>query len=236
MRCCAHILNLVVNDGLKDVHNSIASIQTTVRFVSYDKIMLCFSLCSLHIDVFFSHRIICGCFRWNSTYMMLHVAEKFQVAFEKLDFEDSSYVEVFGITGPPTIVDWENVRAFLNFLKIFYEATKVFSTSSHVSLHVAFHQLSSIYFELKQSAMNLNTIFAMMGFDIKKKYEKYWGNINNINQLSYFGVIFDPRYKFEFVDWSFKEMYLDDANFAKKFSTSLKENLFHMYNWYKIDY
>nr|KYP38025.1 Putative AC transposase [Cajanus cajan] len=238
MRCCAHILNLVVNDGLKDVHNSIANIRTAVRFVrSSPQRLAKFKEC-VEFSKIECKKLLCLDVptRWNSTYMMLDAAEKFQVAFEKLDFEDSSYLEVFGIAGPPTTIDWENVRAFLKFLKIFYEATKVFSTSSHVSLHVAFHQLSSIYFELKQSNMNLNTILAMMGFNMKQKYDKYWGNINNINQLLYFGVIFDPRYKFEFVDWSFKEMYLDDANFDENLSTSLKENLFHMYNWYKTGY
>nr|KYP60303.1 Putative AC transposase [Cajanus cajan] len=143
MRCCAHILNLVVNDGLKDVHNSIASIRTAVRFVrSSPQRLAKFKEC-VEFSKIECKKLLCLDVptTWNSTYMMLDAAEKFQVAFEKLDFEDSSYVEVFGIVGPPTTIDWENVRAFLKFLKIFYEATKVFSTSSHASLHVAFHQL-----------------------------------------------------------------------------------------------
>ncbi|KAF7820633.1 zinc finger BED domain-containing protein RICESLEEPER 2-like [Senna tora] len=33
MRCCAHILNLIVMDGLKEVHDSIVKIRNAVRFV-----------------------------------------------------------------------------------------------------------------------------------------------------------------------------------------------------------
>lgn len=33
VRCCAHILNLVINNGLRDVHNSIPTIRNVVRFV-----------------------------------------------------------------------------------------------------------------------------------------------------------------------------------------------------------
>nr|KYP73700.1 Putative AC9 transposase [Cajanus cajan] len=33
VRCCAHILNLVVNDGLKDYHESISRIRNVVRYV-----------------------------------------------------------------------------------------------------------------------------------------------------------------------------------------------------------
>ena len=33
VRCCAHILNLVVNDGLKEMHESISKIRNAIRFV-----------------------------------------------------------------------------------------------------------------------------------------------------------------------------------------------------------
>jgi len=33
VRCCAHILNLVVNDGLKEYHSSISKIRNVVRYV-----------------------------------------------------------------------------------------------------------------------------------------------------------------------------------------------------------
>ena len=33
MRCAAHILNLVVKDGLKDLHPSIVKVRAAVRFV-----------------------------------------------------------------------------------------------------------------------------------------------------------------------------------------------------------
>ena len=167
---------------------------------------------------------------------MLDDAEKLQAAFDRLDDEDLSFREFFGIDGPPSSYDWENVRAFIKFLKIFFYATKVFSASQEVSLHVAFHQLSSIYCELKKSSMNLNTILATMGFEMKMKYDKYWGKVENINQFLYFGVIFDPRYKLRYVEWSFKDMYSDEDEFAKNLSTSLNHNLLKMYNCYKQAY
>lgn len=35
MRCCSQIINLVVNDGLKDASSSIAKIRHVVRFVIF---------------------------------------------------------------------------------------------------------------------------------------------------------------------------------------------------------
>ena len=33
MRCCAHILNLIVSDGLKDLESCIANVRHAVRYV-----------------------------------------------------------------------------------------------------------------------------------------------------------------------------------------------------------
>ncbi|KAF7822019.1 zinc finger BED domain-containing protein RICESLEEPER 2-like [Senna tora] len=81
MRCCAHILNLIVMDGLKDVNDSILKIRNEVRYV-----------------------------RWNSTYLMLESALKFQSAFERLEYTSSDFLLEFGresdrTKGPLTLVD-----------------------------------------------------------------------------------------------------------------------------------
>ncbi|MCH95437.1 zinc finger BED domain-containing protein RICESLEEPER, partial [Trifolium medium] len=56
--------------------------------------------------------------RWNSTYLMLAAAEKYQVAFDKLEDTDAAYRGFFDDDddSPPSNFDWENVRAFVNFL------------------------------------------------------------------------------------------------------------------------
>ena len=33
MRCCAHILNLIVNEGIKENDSSITSVRNAIRFV-----------------------------------------------------------------------------------------------------------------------------------------------------------------------------------------------------------
>jgi hypothetical protein len=49
-----------------------------------------------------------------------------------------------------------------------------------------------------------------------QKYEKYWGNLGNMNQLLYFSVILDPRFKLRYVEWCFEEMYADDSSFKEQ--------------------
>ncbi|KAF7824055.1 zinc finger BED domain-containing protein RICESLEEPER 2-like [Senna tora] len=78
--------------------------------------------------------------RWNSTYLMLDRALKFEKAFSRYESQDAHYVlEHLGegkSRGIPTRKDWENARIFVKFLKVFYDVTNVvsgtlFATSSN---------------------------------------------------------------------------------------------------------
>ncbi|KAL0015202.1 hypothetical protein SO802_002271 [Lithocarpus litseifolius] len=132
MRCAAHILNLIVQKGLKGIHNSIVKVRNAVRYVKLspkrmdrfkeaveDEKIQSKSLLSLDVPT-----------RWNSTYLMLEAAKKFETAFDRMHEEDvefsSYFMEVDGNgkqkhIGPPKGEDWVNVRMFCNFLRLFYE-------------------------------------------------------------------------------------------------------------------
>jgi hypothetical protein len=239
MRCCAHVLNLVVSDGLKDIHPSVSSVRNAVRFVRSSphraaKFKECIDFAGIQCKKFVCLDVST---RWNSTYLMLDAAEKYKVAFDKLEDADAAYRDFFDHDeSPPSDYDWENVRAFVKFLKYFYEATKVFSVSTQASLHTAFPHLATIYIELKKASMNLNGCFATVAKDMLQKYEKYWGNIGNMNQLLYFGCILDPRFKLRYVEWCFEDMYADDSSFKEQLLEIISSNLSKMYDCYQRDH
>ncbi|KAK2408982.1 zinc finger BED domain-containing protein RICESLEEPER [Trifolium repens] len=81
--------------------------------------------------------------------------------------------------------------------------------------------------------MDLNTVVAVMAVDMKSKYDKYWGDVVKMNQFLYFGVVFDPRFKFDFIEWSFEDMYGAGSELAKDMALSVRENVFKLYNLYK---
>jgi hypothetical protein len=68
--------------------------------------------------------------RWNTTFFMLEGAEKCQAIFQLMEQFDKKFkpslivekIEKNGL-GPPTCVDWNRIRIFLKFLKLFYDAT-----------------------------------------------------------------------------------------------------------------
>jgi hypothetical protein len=233
-RCCAHILNLVVLDGLKTNNLVISKIRTAVKFVrSSPQRLAKFKECVGFAGIT-SKKLLCLDVptRWNTLYLMLEAAEKYQIAFDKLDVEDITYLEYFGDSSPPSYEDWDKARAFMKFLKIFYDATNVFSASTSLTIHSAFHQLSTIHNELKMAVLDSDPVMSDMGRDMKLKYDKYWGNIANMNELIYFGVILDPCYKMRFLEFEFPNMYNDQPAVGKELLSKVKDKLFKLYDWY----
>lgn len=238
MRCCAHVLNLIVRDGLQVANTSISSVRNAIRFVrSSPHRALKFKECVEYAGILCKKSVCLDVStRWNSTYLMLDSAEKFQSAFEKLEDADEAYRDFFEVDSPPSSQDWDNVRVFIKFLKNYYEATKIFSVSTKASLHTAFPYLASIYIELKRLNMDLNGLFAEVARDMLEKYSKYWVDITKMNQLLYFGVIFDPRYKLRFVEWCFDDMYGKNSETSKSLLKDINDNLLTMFNLYKQQY
>ncbi|KAL4619674.1 hypothetical protein ACB092_06G097000 [Castanea dentata] len=194
MCCCAHILNLIVQSGLKSIHESIAKVRNAVRYVRasparFEKFQECVenekikAKCLLSLDV---------PIRWNSTYLMLECALKFDGHY-KLFFCESDGNGKKPI-GPPNYLDWENVKTFVKFLGIFYEATLRFSGSLFVTSNTHFHELIIIEDQLQYlCSVDGDPILKSMAVEMKRKYDKYWGSMDNINLMFFVAVVLDPK-------------------------------------------
>ena len=80
MRCCAHIVNLVVGDALKELDVSIARVRDAVRYVKLSPNRFqAFKNYAMKLNIE-SMNLLCLDVptRWDSTYQMLENAEKFK--------------------------------------------------------------------------------------------------------------------------------------------------------------
>ena len=82
--------------------------------------------------------------RWNSTYLMLMTALKFQTAFDRMAEVDKPYEVYFvekennvKMVGPLGPEDWESAERIVKFLKVFNDATLLFSASLSVTSNFA---------------------------------------------------------------------------------------------------
>ncbi|WVZ77240.1 LOW QUALITY PROTEIN: hypothetical protein U9M48_025128 [Paspalum notatum var. saurae] len=142
MRCAAHIVNLIVQDGLKEVDISIKRVRAAVRFIKNGtsrlvKFRECLALEKVDIKAFLSLDV---CTRWNSTYDMLKAACAYKKVFTRYAEEDPYYtIELISDKGPgvPDEQDRDNAKKMAEFLGHFADITKrVYASLSVTRSHL----------------------------------------------------------------------------------------------------
>lgn len=152
LRCSAHIINLIVKDGLSAVDVNVSAIRNAICYVRSNTTRL--RSFELRVD---SGKLTRGSLpldcktRWNSTYLMLSKALEFRVAFNKMEAEDRLYNDYFlefdnGIKriGPPEMVDWKAIERLVRFFVIFYNSTLVVSASTSLNSFKCYGEIVTI--------------------------------------------------------------------------------------------
>jgi len=232
VRCCAHILNLIVTDGLKHHNKSIDRVRHAVRYVKASPNRLqTFKRCVEKMKIE-SKAILCldVATRWNSTYKMLENAEKFEHAFKRMEYEDLEYILHFRDGNydrrPPNEDDWETCRKFVKFLKLFYNATKRFSGSLYVTSNAFFDEIYMIKRKIDLFSRSEDHFLYSMAKTMKEKFDKYWGSGEDSskkgNVLLYVAVVLDPRKKLDYLNYCLLNFYGENV---AKIITDLVENV-----------
>lgn len=223
VKCCAHILNLIVKEGLKEVDVSIEKVRECVKYVKGSpsrkkKFVECVvhtfldSKRSLKQDV---------PTRWNSTYLMISSALYYRLAFCHLELSDSNFKH------NPSREEWEKLEKICAFLELFYDATTVFSSVRIPTSNLYFPEVFTIQLRLIEEMDSYDAYMKKIATDMYSKFDKYWKEYSPLLAIA---VVFDPRYKLHFVEFSYRKLYGSDGMLeAAKF----KSKLFSIFESYK---
>lgn len=214
VRCIAHSINLVVQDGLKgnDEHVAISRVRWVVRYIRssparYKRFQECDQLEKLETNKLLSLDVST---RWNSTYLMLESAICLKRAFDAYDEADLAFridLSKKPYDGVPNEHDWDRCKLLLKFLKHFYKLTLRISGSLYVTSNIMFHEISEVDMLLKQWLESADFELSLMAKRMKEKYDKYLGSIEKMNKILYYVAILDLLHKLEFVEFSFDRIY-----------------------------
>nr|XP_027083603.1 zinc finger BED domain-containing protein RICESLEEPER 2-like [Coffea arabica] len=221
VRCCAHILNLIVQDGLKEIDKSVELIRECVKYVKGSQTRkLRFTECITQTSLDSKKALVQDVpIRWNSTYRMLSSALYYRLAFGHLQLSDSNF------RCCPSLEEWERVEKICGFLQVFYEATNAFSGSKYPTSNLYFPQVFKIQLELSEECNSLNDFMRRIGSQMFVKFNKYWSEFNLLLAIA---VVFDPWYKFQFIEFSYNKLYGPGSNELVK----IRNALFDVYNEY----
>ncbi|XP_031112250.1 zinc finger BED domain-containing protein RICESLEEPER 2-like [Ipomoea triloba] len=223
MRCIAHILNLVVQDGLKYADESVKRVRDAVRWVRNSPARLqkfreladligVEAKSALHLDVPTG---------WNSTYIMLNTVIEYQRVFDMLAETDPSFSA--DLDDVPCFLDWSSVESLVKLLKTFYEMTVRISGSLYVTSNTFFSEISDLSFMLEDMVLAEPETDKVMGQQMKTKFHKYWGDLAKMNFLIFYANILDPRDKEEYMPHQFVQLYGEekDKSFFAKVQTAM---------------
>jgi hypothetical protein len=227
VRCCAHILNLLVQDGLSKIKDIIFNVRESVKYVNHNDARLkafCDVVEQKHLK---ERKLIIDCpTRWNSTYNMLSTALKFKIAFAAYKEREPHYDHA------PSLEEWDKVEKVCKLLEVFNRATHVISGS----LSTIFNFSTLLFLELFNitTVLNLNVgseyptanlylsevwkvkqildkadedddlFMREMARPMKMKFDKYWGECNLLMAIA---SVLDPRCKLHMVRICFPKIY-----------------------------
>ena len=219
--CCAHILNLIVQDGLKEIDEAVVKVRESIKYIKGSsarkyKFYDCVQQISLGEKIGLRQDVPT---RWNFTYTKLKSAIYYRRAFAHLQLSDSNYKNCL------THEEWDKVLKISKFLGLFYEITCLFFRTKFPTSNLFFPHAFVIQHSLKEVMDSRDVFLQKMGVQMNLKFEKYWSECSVILAIA---VILDPRFKIQFVEWAYSRLYGNDSYEFKRVKDTM-QSLFELY-------
>ncbi|XP_060965659.1 zinc finger BED domain-containing protein RICESLEEPER 2-like [Cannabis sativa] len=184
MKCSAHILNLIVQQGLGAIQGAIKTIRESVVFwTGTPKRVEKFEEAKKGLSCSSNKRLVLDCkTRWNSTYLMLTSAITYKDVFSRLIHTEKNYKK------EPSERDWLLAKVMCEKLKLFYN----YWTSIHGILAIATvldprfkMKLIEYYFPKIYVGEYQNEVkrSRMLCYDLVKEYKSNDGKENILEPL-----------------------------------------------------
>ncbi|KAJ0981634.1 hypothetical protein J5N97_009889 [Dioscorea zingiberensis] len=222
MRCCAHILNLIVQDGLKVMGDGIERVRDSVAFwTATPKRQQTFKENVQLLNINYSKQLMLDCkTRWNSTYLMLSVALEYKDVFYRLEQRDPLFIS------SPTDEDWVLAEEICKKLLVFYNASNAFSGRKYPTSNVFFPLMCEIKLSLSTWAKSSIETIRNMATSMSTKFDKYWEKVHGIMGVA---TVLDPRYKLKLLEYFFPHLYGHLADYEMQRITNYCYDLLHEY-------
>ncbi|XP_026380873.1 zinc finger BED domain-containing protein RICESLEEPER 2-like isoform X1 [Papaver somniferum] len=221
--CCAHILNLMVQEGLRTVNVAVEKVRGSVKYLKASEVTNALFLhTAMKLDLTPTRDLCLDVpTRWSSTSNMLDSCIAYQKVFEHLKLIDENYQDC------PTSEEWEQIAAVSKLLKAFYDVTNMFAGSKRPTANVYFQGIWKIQMILKKEHSSSNEIVRLMADRMQIQFVKFWTVISPILAIA---VVMDPRRKLSFVDFCYQKLYPETYILEVKKVRDKMDSLYRQYS------
>ncbi|XP_058776849.1 zinc finger BED domain-containing protein RICESLEEPER 2-like [Vicia villosa] len=186
VRCCAHILNLLVQDGLNMIKVYVDKIRNGVKYLLNSETR-CKSFKKIVDELQLEGRmqVLDTKTRWNSTWLMLSTAYHYREVWPRYAEENGAFLSFL-----PDANDWEDVHDICKFLEVFADVTSIISGTSYPTANLFLSELYRVKVLLNNpSSISHNPQLQALASEVKLKYDKYWSESNTLISI---GAVLDP--------------------------------------------
>ncbi|KAB8109673.1 hypothetical protein EE612_046023, partial [Oryza sativa] len=194
VRCNAHILNIMVQNGTRLITSAIANVRDIVKTItSIPSPMQIFNSVVQRMGLKTKSRLVVDVpHRWNATYDMIHDSLAYKAAINIYATEQHHET--------PSDSDWGKAESLHGFLQAFSDATKTFSTDRHPTSHLFLKMVLAIRDVLLDERWEQDQLLQEMANAMYVKFQKYW-NVPNIVLLVV--AVMDPTQKIDYLRFYF---------------------------------
>ncbi|XP_026459235.1 zinc finger BED domain-containing protein RICESLEEPER 1-like [Papaver somniferum] len=225
VRCCAHILALIVKEGLKEIDPAVLKIRASVKSLKKSQVIKqkfldivnTLGMCGIKRGIRQDVKT-----RWNSTYLMLDSCILYKPVFSHLKLVDSDYEDC------PTDEEWEQIEVVTKFLKVFHDITKIFSGSKYPTSNLYFERICQVQVLLKKESRNDIEFIRNMVKEMQAKFDSYWKELSPILAMA---VVLDPRSKMNFVKFTYSKLYPEVRELEREVN-KVRSNMTALFNEY----
>ncbi|KAH1061081.1 hypothetical protein GYH30_004536 [Glycine max] len=199
VRCCARILNLLVQDGLNTIKDIIFNIRESVKYINLNDARLKAFCVVVEQKRLKEMKLVIDCpTRWNSTFNMFSTTLKFKIAFASYKEKEPHY------NYAPSLEEWNQVEKVCKLLEVFNLATHVISGSEYPTANLYLAEVWKVKQILDKEIEDEDLFIREMAGPMKKNFDKYWGECNMLMAIA---SVLDPRCKFHMVSTCFPLIY-----------------------------
>ncbi|XP_011080812.1 zinc finger BED domain-containing protein RICESLEEPER 2-like [Sesamum indicum] len=222
VRCCAHILNLIAQDGLSDIKDIVDVIRDSVEYVRRsDARFKIFSEIVKQLNLP-DKKLVDDCrTRWNSTYEMLAAAIKFKDVFPMFADREPHYDIC------PSAEDWTKAEKVCSVLELFWTAMHIVSGSDYPTSNLFLNEVSRVKVLLDKKSLEHDIFIQNMVARMKNKFDKYWGDTNLLMSIA---AALDPKCKLRALEFCFPRLYFS-GNVERQI-TIIRKTLYELYSEY----
>ncbi|KAK8333601.1 hypothetical protein V6Z12_A10G212600 [Gossypium hirsutum] len=194
VRCCAHILNLIVKAGLELSDDVVGKIRNGIKYTKKS------GICRKRF------------YNVANKSFHLNVTKKLRQDMCQRD----KYYQIFSLSNE----EWRNVAILCKFLKVFYDVTCVFSGSNYPTANLYFRGVWKVHKVLLDIVKGSYSFLTPMVKQMQEKFNKYWAEYSLILSCA---AILDHRYKLNYVQYCFTTIYgIHASDFVETILSNLR--------------